>query len=254
MTDTAPAKRRSRATVFTISGEVLMTAAVLILLFLGWKLFWQDAIYVNQQSSAADATSQEWVKDVTPHSPDYTIDYGEPPVADSPAGNGEAFAVLYVPRFGPDYRRNIAEGIGHDVLNSFELGLGHYPDTNLPGAYGNFAVASHRSAYGGGLHWIDQLVPGDPIIVQTKDGWYTYLFQQEEIVTPDHVEVLDAVPGMNGEPVVDQTPTERVITLTTCTPLYSTAKRIAAFGVFDNWRPLSAGPPKVIAAQVAAQG
>ncbi|MGO7984038.1 sortase domain-bontaining protein, partial [Rhizobium johnstonii] len=80
---------------------------------------------------------------------------------------GKAFGVLYVPRFGDTYQRNIAEGTGTDVLNSTKLGIGHYPDTQLPGEVGNFAIASHRSAYGGGMHVLNEFQLGDPIIVQT---------------------------------------------------------------------------------------
>ncbi|HEY9423702.1 MAG TPA: class E sortase, partial [Microterricola sp.] len=38
-----------------------------------------------------------------------------------------------------------------------------------------------------------------------------------------------------------------------CNPLLSTDERIIAYGVFEGWQPLSAGPPAEIAAQVAAQ-
>ena len=75
----------------------------------------------------------------------------------------------------------IAEGTGLDVLNSFDLGVGHYPDTQMPGEVGNFAIASHRSAYGGGMHEIEQLQLGDAIYIQTHDGWYTYRFRDFEI-------------------------------------------------------------------------
>ena len=73
--------------------------------------------------------------------------------------------MLYIPRYGPDYHRTIAEGTGMDVLNSTELGVGHYPDTQMPGEVGNFVVAAHRSAYGGGMHLINELQLGDSIIV-----------------------------------------------------------------------------------------
>ena len=49
----------------------------------------------------------------------------------------------------------------------------------------------------------------------------------------------------------DLAPTDRVITLTTCNPLYSTAERLIAYGVLESWQPLSAGPPAEIAADVA---
>jgi sortase A len=161
--------------------------------------------------------------------------------------NGEAFAVMYVPRFGDGSQRRIAEGTGLDVLNSSELGVGHYPGTQMPGQVGNFAIASHRSAYGGGMHEIEQLQLGDAIYIQTQDGWYTYRFRDLEFVTPETVAVLAPVPHHPELQAGD-----RFITLTSCNPLYSTAERIVAYGVLESWQPTSVGPPTEIAAAVAS--
>src|SRR5690606_16311043 len=93
-----------------------------------------------------------------------------PPVMAAP-GNAERFGLLVVPRFGPDYYRPIAEGVGtSDVLNVNRFG--HYPGTQMPGEVGNFAIAAHRKAYGGNLEHINDLRVGDSIYVETKDGWY----------------------------------------------------------------------------------
>ena len=40
--------------------------------------------------------------------------------------------------------------------------------------------------------------------------------------------------------------TQRIITLTTCNPFYSSAERIIAYGVFDSWYPRADGPPYAI--------
>jgi sortase A len=64
-----------------------------------------------------------------------------------------------------------------------------------------------------------------------------------DYVRPSGVEVLDAVPA-----VADAPPTDRVITLTSCNPMFSDAERIIAYGVFDAWRPRSAGPPAEVSA------
>ncbi|WP_286328898.1 sortase domain-containing protein [Agromyces marinus] len=99
------------------------------------------------------------------------------------------------------------------------------------------------------MHEIDQLRVGDGIHIQTRDGWYTYRFRDLEYVTPDTVEVLAPVPHRPGTAPID-----RIITLTTCNPLYSTAERIIAYGVFESWRPAADGPPGEIAAAVAEWG
>ncbi|WP_448002070.1 class E sortase [Agromyces bauzanensis] len=237
--------------VVGVIGELLLTAGVLILLFLGWQLWWNDAIMAGQQSTAASGLSAEWAEEAraarTDELPPAPEDYGDPVVATDSYGNGEPFAIMYVPRFGEDSQRRIAEGIGLDVLNSTELGVGHYPETQMPGEVGNFAIASHRSAYGGGMHEIEQLQLGDAIYIQTRDGWYTYRFRDVEYVTPETVEVLAPVPHHP-----DLEPTDRVITLTSCNPLYSTAERIIAYGVLESWQPSTAGPPAEIADVVAS--
>lgn len=248
-------KKRQRVSVVGVLGELLITAGVLVLLFLAWQLWWNDAIMANQQKSSAASQSQEWIKQAdAPLSPQATVDpaappadYGEPPVAAAPA-NGQILGVLYVPRYGPEYARNIAEGTGLDVLNSMYLGVGRYGNTQMPGEPGNFGIAAHRSAWGGGMHLINELQLGDGIYVQTADGYYTYRFRNLEYVQPTAGEVLAPVPGIPAAAAG-----ERFITMTSCNPLLSTAERIIAYGVFESWQPLSAGPPAEIAAQVAAQ-
>ena len=245
------ARGHHRHSAVGVIGELLVTAGVLVLLFLGWQLWWNDAIMAGQQSTAASDLSTRWLEegraahgdDAEPPVP---ADYGEPVVDTSHHPSGEAFAVMYVPRFGADSQRNIAEGTGLDVLNSTELGVGHYPGTQMPGEVGNFAIAAHRSAYGGGMHEIEQLQLGDAIYIQTRDGWYTYRFRDLEYVTPETIEVLAPVPHHPDLQAAD-----RIVTLTSCNPLYSTAERIIAYGVLESWQPASAGPPAEIADVVA---
>lgn len=224
------------------------------MLFLAWQLWWNDALSANAQSAAAAAASRTLATSAPTEAPEPTatpesapVDYGEPVTLASEPAEGAAFAVMYIPRFGANTQRQIAQGVGTDVLNSTRLGVGHYSSTALPGAVGNFAIAAHRSAYGGGMHLINELRVGDPIYIQTKDGWYTYRFRNFEYVRASAVGVLDSAPQGVGENT-----SQRLITLTTCNPLYSTAERIIAYGVLDTWQPTEAGPPSAIAADVAA--
>ncbi|MCI4659217.1 MULTISPECIES: class E sortase [Cryobacterium] len=254
-------RRRKPVSVIGVFGEVLITGGVLVFLFIAWQLWWNDLVVAGEQSSAANQISQQWIDDAqaasstptptptnTPTAaPAQPSGFGTPVVAVAPA-EAQPFAVLYVPRYGAAYSRTIAEGVGLNVLNSPRLGIGHYPGTQMPGEVGNFVVAAHRSANGGGMHLINELQLGDPIFVQTADGYYTYRFRDLEYVQPTDVGVLAAVPHAPGA-----TATDRIITLTSCNPLYSTAERIIAYGVFDSWQPISAGPPAELAAIIAAQ-
>ncbi|SEN61053.1 class E sortase [Cryobacterium sp. TMT1-3] len=253
--------KKGKVTVVGVLGELLITVGALVLLFLGWQLWWNDMLMASSQSSAASEISQDWIDQdtaapkpvptvdpVEPSAVPVAVDYGSPVVAAAPS-NATAFAVLYVPRFGAEYHRSIAEGTGHDVLNSNRLGIGHYAGTQMPGEIGNFAVAAHRSAFGGAMHLINELQLGDAIYVQTADGYYTYRYRDTEYVAPSQVQVLASVPNNP-----DNTAVDRIITLTSCNPLYSTAERIIAYGVLESWQPLSAGAPAELAPIIAAQG
>jgi sortase A len=236
--------------VVGVLGELLITAGVLVLAFIGWQVWLGDVIVGGQLSSEAKQQSDEWsagYSDVPPsEAGDPTISQ-EPPVLVAPA-NAERFANLIIPRFGPDYYRPIAEGIGtRDVLDKGNIG--HYPSTQMPGELGNFALASHRSSGGGNFRDVNQLRVGDHIYVETADGWYQYSFRNLEFVLPTGVGVLNPVPQADGV-----APGERFITLTTCNPLFSIAERIIAYGVFDAFYPRAGGVPAEIATNVNGAG
>ena len=77
--------RRRRVSVVGVLGELLLTAGVLILLFLGWQLWWNDAIMAGQQSSAASELSAEWLEEARAPRGDSPAaaraeDYGDPVV------------------------------------------------------------------------------------------------------------------------------------------------------------------------------
>jgi len=243
-------KVRRPVSVIGVLGELLITAGAVVLLFLGWQLWWNDMMMANSQSQASTDISRHWIEKATKDPAAVKpapADYGDPVIATAPAET-EPFAVLYIPRFGANYHRTIAEGIKTNVLNSPRTGIGHYPGTQMPGEVGNFAIASHRSANGGGMHLINEFQLGDPIYVQTADGYFTYRFRDLQYVPPTAATVLASVPGRP-----DLAPVDRIITLTSCNPLLSTAERIVAYGVFESWRPLSAGPPADLAPIIAAQ-
>lgn len=250
----APGARRGRrrtagsrrhVSVIGVVGELLITASVLVLLFLGWQLWLNDIIVGQQLRAESLEQTQEWDEETAEDPPAEPADPLDPPVVAAPA-NAEKFAYLIVPRFGADYYRPIAEGVGASaVLN--RNNLGHYPSTQMPGAVGNFAIAAHRKAYGGNLEHIHELQLGDGIYVETRDGWYRYVFRNLEYVTPRGVGVLDPVPQQAGVE-----PQDRIITLTSCNPFFSTAERIIAYGVFDRFYPRTDGPPEDIANIVRA--
>jgi sortase A len=250
-----PAKRGVGSRIIGVFGELLITAGVFVLLFLGWQLWWNSIVLTNEQTSDATSLADDWKLPVptqaepspTPVAADPAapVNYGDPTVMSAPS-TGADFAILYVPRFGADFKRTIAEGVDpHTVLN--KGGAGHYEDTQMPGEVGNFAIAAHRDGWGSAFIKINELQIGDPIYVETQDGWYTYRYRDTEYVTPFGVGVIDPVPQVEGA-----TPVDRLITLTSCNPLYIASERIIAYGAFESWQPRSAGPPTEIASVVGS--
>ncbi len=236
-----PARRRSGATFTSVLGEILLTAGVIVMLFVGWQMWIGDIIIDAQQNAEGAAIVEQWAEAPPPEPPplveteDGTVWY-EPPILPHPA-DAEVFAQMRIPRFGEDYIKNIAGGTSR-ARTLDDIGIGLYTQSDMPGEVGNFSLAGHRTTWGKPFNQIDKLRLNDAIVVETPGGWYTYRFRTLEYVTPDEVDVLLDVPQMPGV----QTG-ERYITLTACSPLYSLAERIVAYGVFDSFQPRAEGPP-----------
>ena len=244
--------RRSLMAV-QVAGELLITLGVIAGLFVAWQLWWTNVEADAAQGAAVKQFVMEHQVPLPgePSGPGAAApanaappDPAAVPVGDAPA-HGKAIGVIYIPRFGADYSRPIIEGTSSDVIDT--LGLGRYAGTAMPGAVGNFVMAGHRQTHGAVLDNIHTLVPGDKIYVQTADGFYTYVFRNQEIVLPDRTDVILPVPAHPGA-----TPEQRLLTMTSCNPLFGSEERIIAYSAFESWQPLSAGPPEPIAKQLAA--
>ncbi|WP_345045327.1 class E sortase [Georgenia daeguensis] len=215
-------------------GEVLLTAGALVGLFVVWQVWWTDVIASGEQRATVEALEQTYGSDAVPEPAQPRTD--TPPTAIGSVSEGEPFATLHVPRWGPDYEVPVTEGVGMEVLDTGAAG--HYPGTAMPGQVGNFALAGHRQTYGAAFRHVDSLRVGDPLIVETAEAWLVYRVTEDYIVTPDQVEVVAPTPGQPGVE-----PSERLITLTTCHPLWSVAQRWITHGTLEQWIPRSEGMP-----------
>lgn len=225
-----------------VLGELLITAGVLVGLFVVWQVFWTDV-----EGSRAAAVNSASFEETLPDSPEQAGEpqTGPPPQEPSPVA-GEAFATMVVPRWGAGWEFPIAEGVGRtDVLDAGFVG--HYPDTQLPGEVGNFALAGHRQSHAKPFYGVDRLETGDTIIVQTAQAWYVYRVTESFVVTPDQTDVLAPNPA---DPTAEAT--ERTITLTTCHPLWSTRERWIIHGVLDHWVDRADGRPAELIAMEEA--
>lgn len=238
--------RRSSGSVFTsvvgVAGEILLSLAVMCALYIVWQLWWTGVVSEQTQDKQAEQTSWSAPSESGGSYKIAAAQEGDPPASAKPS-NGDVVGQIYIPRFGSNWKRLIVEGISADQLARH--GMGHYPTSQLPGAVGNFAVAGHRSGYGEPLGNVPDLKEGDAIIVRTQDYWYVYRYTNYEIVLPSQTDVVAPVPRQLG-----QTPTERLITLTTCNPRYTTAThRWISYGKLDYWAKVSDGIPQELATQ-----
>ncbi len=244
----------TRISVTGVLGEILITAGVVVLLFLGWYIWFNDLVAGSVQQGAGVEVQrelqEEWERDRAGDEPTDAVEPqqpGFPPVAVAPA-EGERWGALIVPRFGDDYVRTIGEGIDlATVLNSLTLGVGHYPQTQMPGEAGNVALAGHRNTWGGAFSDVGELQLGDNLYIETRDGWYQYGFRGLEYVWPSAIEVLEPVPQAPGVQAGEQ-----ILTLTTCNPRFSTAERLIAYAVLEDWYPREGGAPPEISPLVEA--
>ncbi|MDQ1747332.1 MAG: hypothetical protein QOD07_1595 [Frankiaceae bacterium] len=213
-------------------GQLLITAGVLILLFVAYEL-WGTGFYTQAQQHNLETTIQhQWSGGSAPDVSTLSVDN---------VRLGTGIAVLFIPRLGRHYHFVVVEGTGFSDL---QRGPGHYPGTALPGQVGNFAVAGHRTTYLHPFKDIANLRRGDYVVLETKNHWFTYRIEDipgtnipwKEIVQPTAVQVAYPVPD---QPDPGKTPTLKLLTFTSCHPEYSARERyvIHAMLVSDTLKP-----------------
>jgi sortase A len=240
---TRSARRRTdlvRTAIRTV-GELLLTAGLVVLLFVVYEAYvtnWESA---RKQQEATAKLDDAWRNG---------RGLAERPI------RGAGIAKMYVPAFGPDFVFTVLEGTDQSTLAA---GPGHYQSTAGPGQLGNFSVAGHRVGKGSPFNSLDLLSSCDAIVIETVDHWFVYRvlpLQSEStgwaagkgtqprchdvepltgryadvvgktIVLPQQVQVIAPVPGQP-----DRAPVSRLITLTTCHPQFSASQRLIVHGV-----------------------
>ncbi len=229
-TDPAPRPTDRWRTVVRTVGELLVTAGLVLLLFVVYELYVTDVITDQRQGELNEQLREEWTADAEAPAPHVSI-------------LGDGFAVLHIPRLGADYERVVVEGTAEEQLRQ---GPGHYEDTALPGGQGNLAIAGHRVGKGSPFLELDLLRPGDPIVVETADSWFVYRvlgnpatgdfttdpsgIPGQHIVRPEAIEVISPTPGAAEQAA----PSGAYLTLTTCHPRYSARQRLIIHARLDG--------------------
>lgn len=215
-----------------VLGDLLITAGVIVALFAVYELFYTGVYTAAAQSALRQDLTRDWR---TPSPSPATAPATRTPVPKL----GDGVAILRIPRLGAGYSEVVVEGV---AVADLRKGPGHYPGTAMPGRVGNFVVSGHRTTYGAPFGQLDRLRPSDPIVLETRAGWYVYRVTRQQIVAPTAIDVIDPVPEHPGA-----RPTQAMLTFTTCHPRYSARERLVVFGRLDSVRLRAAGPPPVLA-------
>lgn len=247
--------RAGLARALWVGAEITVTLGVVVLLLVAHQLWWTNRQAREGAARQVEALEREWVR--TP-GPDAGAGSGDGTGPDSGAGQtapdprvpgagggrgtreveprrDQAYAVLRIPRLG--LVAPVARGV--DRRGVLDKGyVGHYPRTAQPGQAGNFAVAGHRNTHGEPFRYINRLRKGDRIEVETGTGVFTYVVDRQLPQTSARDGgVLAAVPRSAVRPGYGYGEPGRYVTLTTCTPEYTSEYRLVVWGKLAATRP-----------------
>ena len=208
MTATITPKRppsRPRRRVVTAVGVILLLAGLAVMGYFAWEYFGTNVVAKHRQAEIKKDTKLKWDKGV----------------------DGGAIAMLRVKRFGDDYEVPIVKGFGKDAL---ARGVGWDSKNAKPGEIGNFAIAGHRVTHGEPFSKFPKLKKGDLVVVETRRDIFTYRLRNSGTsitVTFSTPWPLFRVPDPHGR---GKEPTERLITMLTCSELFHTNNRSVVIG------------------------
>ena len=113
-------------------------------------------------------------------------------------------------------------------LTALEEGIAHFANTALPGRVGNTVIFGHSSYYANLpgnyktiFQTLDELTKGDQLEIHYQNRQYLYEVVNKKIVLPSDVAIL-------------QQTLDQQLTLITCWPLGSTAKRLIIIAKRNN--------------------
>jgi sortase A len=221
-----PPKRRRRR-IATVLGVTLILAGLGVIGYFAWEYFGTNIVSKHRQAEIKKETKLKWVKGV----------------------DGDAIAMLRVKRFGADYEVPIVKGFDKGAL---ARGVGWDSKNAKPGEIGNFAIAGHRVTHGEPFSKFPKLKKGDLVVVETRRNVFTYRLRNSGTsitVTFETPWPLWRVPSPDGR---GKRPTERLITMLTCSELFHTNNRSVVIGELVSTYDKKTGKKLVNAEQLAA--
>jgi len=199
--DSVRNRRRRRGRALRLVG----LACVLVALALGAYSWWQ--IWGTGFTTRA---AQNELR------PDFERQVATTPPEEAPARvanvPGQAVAIIKIPKIDVDLV--VVEGTDTESLKK---GPGHYDGTAYPWQdHGRVGIAGHRTTYGAPFWSLNELGPGDRIVLATEFGIFNYRVIESRIIAPSDGSVLQAT-------------VRPTLVLTTCNPRFSAAERLVVF-------------------------
>lgn len=230
-------------------GELLVTVGVVLLLLVVHQLWWTNREARRGAERKVEALEREWGTGTpTPPPSDAPADEAEgsgeqrtpttrrqPTTRPAQPSWSQAYAILTIPRL--HLRVPVAEGVGkQEVLNKGYVG--HYPGTQQPGQAGNFALAGHRNTHGEPFRYVNRLAKGDTVQVETRTAIYSYAVDKTLAQTSARDSgVLNRVPRSTVRTASGYSEPGYYLTLTTCTPEYTSRYRLVVWAKLTSMRP-----------------
>ncbi|MEV6551540.1 class E sortase [Streptomyces sp. NPDC051597] len=254
-----PSRLRPLGRVLWGGAEAGVTLGLVLLLLVAHQLWWTNRAARHEARQTVRSLEQEWegpdpgagegarvgaapVGAVASAAP--PVPGSSEPSAPAPAlGLGPSarprpdrpYAVLRLPSLR--VTAPIAEGISkHGVLDKGYVG--HYAGTAQPGRAGNLALAGHRNTHGEPFRHLDRLRAGDRIVVETREAVFTYLVDK---ILPETSArdggVIAPVPRSAVRTAYGYGERGYYVTLTTCTPEFTSRYRLVVWGKLASTRP-----------------
>ena len=218
-----------------LSVEVLAVVGLAGILFNGFGLLRtlnQEVVAALQQDTLTPTPLISAVVLPSGHTPPTSAGGAQPNDAEIPEHLRplvQSLANLPVPTAGPQQAVRIqipAIGVDAPIVQGdgweqLKKGVGQHLGSTDPGRSGNAVFSAHDDVFGEIFRDLNQLKPGDQIILYTTQQQYVYVVTGSQIVPPTQVEVMNPT----GDPTT---------TLITCYPYLVDNKRIVVFAKLQN--------------------
>ncbi len=266
--------------VLAAIGRTLITAGVILLLFVAYQL-WGTGLHTRAAQSDLEDEFTEGMTALASAEEGAAEEDAPPstlPELEGGWGDGEGLGATFgltarqieearppepsesagrinIPAIGSEWW--YVEGVDLAWLRD---GPGHFPGTKWPGQEGNAGLAGHRTTYGAPFHRIDELEPGDEILVETIQGEFRYeVMSRRELAEEMPFEATGSEADDGHfiiEPadawILDDYDDDR-LTLMACHPKYSASQRIVVVGrLVDEAAPTT--PPSEPVSEEPSQG